>query len=61
MNYICDLCGKDIPRDECHGGKPKYCLACLEELKDEYPFKIYYERRSHGVRKRIPKKNKRGD
>lgn len=56
----CQLCNKDIPENERHGGRPKYCLKCLEELKDEYPFKIYYERRSLGG-KRISKNRKRDD
>lgn len=58
----CQLCNKDIPENERHGGRPKYCLECLEELKDEYPFKIYYERRSLGLaRIRFSEEGSTGD
>lgn len=73
QTIYCDLCGKEIPKNERHGGKPKYCMACLEELKDIYPFKNYYERRSMNVRRLkkewrnpdagvdVPKEDEKGD
>lgn len=41
--YVCTICGKTFQTHR--GGMPKYCTPCLEESKDVYPFKIYYERR----------------
>ena len=41
--WICKLCGGEFSTGK--GGVPKYCMPCLEELKDKQPFKKYYEDR----------------
>lgn len=41
--FTCKLCGKEFQTRR--GGVPKYCTPCLEEFKDIYPYKTYYERR----------------
>ena len=44
--WTCKLCNGDFTTGK--GGVPKYCMSCLEELKDVYPFKKYYENRLLG-------------
>lgn len=41
--FTCKLCGKEFQTHR--GGVPKYCTPCLEEFKDIYPYKTYYEKR----------------
>lgn len=41
--WICKMCGGEFSTGK--GGVPKYCMPCLEELKDRAPFKKYYEDR----------------
>lgn len=43
MVFICKMCGGEFQTHR--GGIPKYCTPCLTEMKDVYPFKIYYNRR----------------
>lgn len=41
--YVCKLCGEKFSTGR--GGVPRYCMPCLESLKDKWPWKEYYERR----------------
>lgn len=42
-HYICRICGEEF---QSHTrGKPCYCMSCLLERKDVWPYKGYLERR----------------